>query len=208
MTNPHKPITPDGETIRFPDGSELQLEPGDRAKYDRCPCGCGKKPLEDWERAIQEQEGVWLEPQCTCPPFQAEHNEDCPVWAKSPEALREQRESSERTIEELREQLYNPTVGPHWAPYVRKSGRSIPERYEPKTKPMRIRVMDLPGEINPETHELSSPFVMVFDRVPKDDLAPLKEDLSERRDGENARDAVGARAFLFFSHEVQIGEDE
>jgi hypothetical protein len=148
MTNPHEPVTPDGDTIRFPDGSELKLEPGDRAKYDKCPCG-KTQPLADWERALLAGD---------------------------------------------------PSLDPDIA--------ATYEHLPPAAKPMRIRVMDLPGEINPETHELSSPFVMVFDRVLKDDLEPLIEDLSERMDGEKARDAVGARAFLFFSHEVQIGEDD
>jgi hypothetical protein len=145
MTNPHEPVTPDGDTIRFPDGSELKLEPGDRAKYDKCPCG-KTQPLADWERALLAGD---------------------------------------------------PSLDPDIA--------ATYEHLPPAAKPMRIRVMDLPGEINPETHEVSSPFVIVIDRVEETGPAGIDHLIDDfQRQAEKA----GARALFVFDAEVQIGEDE
>ena len=73
---------------------------------------------------------------------------------------------------------------------------------ELKPRPMRIRFMELPGEINPATNQLATPFVMIWDRVPQhgwDAVRDAREVIAQQ---------TGARGVLIFADEVLIGEDE
>ena len=72
------------------------------------------------------------------------------------------------------------------------------------SKPIRIRYMELPGEINPDTNQVSAPFIIIIDRW--DSIGDVNtEEAAEW--GNKVKTQTGAQGVLMFPFEVQIGDD-
>lgn len=81
------------------------------------------------------------------------------------------------------------------------------EKAKAAKKPMRIRYMELPAETNPETDQVTTPFVIVLDRIQAEVLAKLEDSTRKEALADAWKEATGARGVLTFPSEVQIGED-
>jgi hypothetical protein len=204
------------KTLRFDDGSEMEVKPEDVPTADGVP-RFNPLDLDDdafllwWNRLTPAQRqtsepGVpqraaqllgkprvgyndCTAPGCNCDPNYGPPTVARPYDEQSLQAAWE--EMRQRELDEVAEDEHARQIIAEW------------EKFK-KPKPMRIRCMELPGEINPDTQQVSSPFVIVIDRMGDEWLEGSA--LTDMM-GEALIEATGARGAVKFQGEVQIGDD-